>query len=139
MILKSQAQIVIPQLADPNVLTGVILLTAFDVANFWPLYKLIGIKIPHPSTLMARNMLRHILRILRKTVASSPMRSTKSCSFVFRTGATHASIPFPIGGGACFSSAILNFGEYTTELYGLRTENPRASSKVKPIDVPKLA
>jgi hypothetical protein len=116
MILNSHAQIVIPQLADPNVLTGVILLTAFDDENFWPWDKLSGIKIPHPSTVIARNILRHILKIRRKTVASSPMRSTKSCSFVFRTGATHASIPFPIGGGACFSSAIFNFGEYTMEL-----------------------
>lgn len=48
-------------------------------------------------------------------------------------------MPFPIGGGACFSSAILSFGAYTTELYGRRRENPTARRTVKPIEVPNPA
>jgi hypothetical protein len=54
-------------------------------------------------------------------------------------GPNQAKMPFPRGGGACLSSAILSFGAYTTLLYGRRRENPIARRRVKPIEVPKLA
>jgi hypothetical protein len=107
--------------------------------NWTPFPRLIGIKTAQPKTMSTKNMFRHILRTLRKTVASSPIKPTSSCSFVFRTGPIHANIPFPIGGGACLSSAILSFGAYTRELYGRRREKPTARRSVNPTEVPKPA
>lgn len=75
-----------------------------------------GIKIPHPNTVKARNMFLSIRNILKKTVASNPISGTRSFSFVFMIGCTQANIPFPTGGGACFSSATFSFGAYTKEL-----------------------
>ncbi len=120
-------------------LSGVTLARVVESLNCTPLIKLMGIKIAHPNTINTKNILRHILKTLKKTVASSPMRPTKSCSDVLKTGPNQANMPFPIGGGACLSSAILSFGAYTTELYGRRRENPTARRRVNPMDVPKLA
>lgn len=114
--LKIQAQIVIPQFAVPKVLTGVILASVVASLKNCPLLRLIGNKIPHPTTVMTRNMFRHISRIRRKTAASRPINGIRSCSFVFKMGESQANMPFPIGGGACLSSAIFSFGAYTREL-----------------------
>ena len=115
-MLKIHAQIVIPQFAFPKVSTGVILLRVVVLSVFVPFARFIGISIPHPSTVITRKIFRHIIRILRKTTASSPIKPIKSCSFVLIIGVTQANIPFPIGGGACLSSATLSFGAYTREL-----------------------
>jgi hypothetical protein len=117
--LNNHAQIVIPQFADPNTLAGVTLLTIVILSYpsaFEGFDKLMGIKMPQPMRVKARKMLRHIFKILKKTTASNPINVTSSCSFVLRIGPTHANTPFPIGGGACLSSATLSFGAYTTEL-----------------------
>ena len=129
----------IPQLADPNVLIGVIFWTGVESLNLFPFAKLIGINMPQPKIISTKNMFRHILKTRRKTVASSPIRIARSCSFVFHTGPTHANTPFPIGGGACFSSATLSFGAYTRELYGRSRENPTASRRVNGTAVTKPA
>lgn len=139
VILNSHAQIVIPQFESPYVLTGVTLAMKVILSNFTPFARLIGIRIPHPITDKARNMFRHIFKILKNTTASNPISGMSSCSFVFAIGANQANTPFPIGGGECFSSATLSFGAYTTELYGRRREKPIARRSVKPIEVPKLA
>lgn len=90
----------------------------------------------HPMTESVRNIFLH-MRVKRKNiVASSPTCKIKSCSFVFARGLIQAKRPLPTGGGACFSSACLSFGAYTTELYGRRKENPIARRRVKPMEVP---
>lgn len=61
-------------------------------------------------TARSRKMLRHILVKRMKIVASMPTSFTKSCSVVVHSGLIHEKIPFPRGGGACFSSACLSLG-----------------------------
>lgn len=63
--------------------------------------RLSGIRMAHPSAAMKTNMFRHILHTLRKMVASNPICSNKSCSFVTMSGITQANIPLPTTGGAC--------------------------------------
>jgi len=92
-----------------------------------------------PRTDMITNMFRNILVNRMKTVASIPTRFTSSCSEVDHSGVIHAKKPFPSGGGACFSSACLSFGAYTTELYGRTKEKQRAMAAVMPRDEAKAA
>src|SRR4051794_4912186 len=115
-MLNSQAQIVMAQFACPKVLIGETFVMMFTGPVKVPLAKLVGIKIAHPTTDKERKRLRHMRSTRKKTVASKPINVTSSCSLVVRIGPTQANMPFPIGGGACFSSAILSFGAYTTEL-----------------------
>lgn len=77
-------------------------------------------------------ILRHIRVNRKKIVASIPIRSTISLSVVDHSGATQASTPLPSRGGACFSSACLSFGAYTTLLYGRRKEKHTAMAAVIP-------
>lgn len=93
----------------------------------------------HPTTVRTRKMFRHILVNRMNTVASNPTSVTKSCSFVCHNGFIQAINPFPNGGGACFSSAILSFGAYTTLLYGRRMEKQSAMTTVMPTDEAKAA
>jgi len=69
-----------------------------------------GIKMLQPTTDSMTNMFRSIRVNRMKIVASIPTRFTRSCSEVDHSGIIHAKIPFPSGGGACFSSACFNFG-----------------------------
>lgn len=101
------------------------------------LVQLTGIKMAQPSTESTTKMLRH-MRVKRMNMAASrPTRLTTSCSEVDHSGTTHAKMPFPRGGGACFSSACLSFGEYTTLLYGRRKEKQTAMAAVMPREVPR--
>ena len=130
-----------PQFAPPYVVIGVTrMIKVKGVANeLTPWDKLIGMRTPHPMILRTRNIFRHILVNRRKTVATSPTWSIRSCSFVRTTGPNHANMPLPTGGGACLSSECLSFGAYTTELYGRRREKAMAMTIVKPIEEPRPA
>lgn len=98
-----------------------------------------GIKTPMLTMLRTRNMLRHILVNLRNTVPSSPTFSTSCASVVLFTGVNQAKRLLPISGGACFSSAYLSLGAYTTELRGRSKENIRVIKTITPTEVPKDA
>lgn len=112
---NNHAHTVMAQFKIPKVPSGVTL--EMNVVDVDPLaVTLIGIRIPHPITVMTKNMFLIIRSTLKKTVASKPIRVTRSCSCILSTGAIQASGPLPMGGGACLSSAILSFGEYTREL-----------------------
>ena len=98
-----------------------------------------GIKTPMLTMLRTRNMLRHILVNLRNTVPSSPTFSTSCASVVLFTGVNQAKRLLPISGGACFSSAYLSLGAYTTEFRGRSKENIRVIKTITPTEVPKDA
>lgn len=101
--------------------------------------RLMGIMMLHPMTVMMANRLRHILVNRRKMVASIPITPIISCSVAAHSGLTQASMPFPSGGGACFSSACLSLGAYTTVLYGRTIEKMIAVTAVMPSEEPRAA
>ena len=77
--------------------------------------KFTGIMTAQPIMLMKMKMLRHILLKRKKMTASSPMVSTSCASRVLITGLIQEKKPLPTGGGACFRSACLTLGAYTSE------------------------
>lgn len=137
MRLKTQAQMAVALMAVPDAYRGVALRTNCDLPLL--LDRLSGSRTAHPTAAMSMNMFRHMRRIRRKMVASSPICVIRSCSLVKRTGLTQAKMPLPRAGGACWSSATLSLGAYTRELYGRRRENARVRRTVMRTEVPRPA
>jgi len=137
-MVNTQATTTVAQWYCPHTFIGVTLASHESPGGV--LYvQLMGIRMAHPSTARTRNMSRHMRANLMKRAASMPTRFTKSCSVVFHRGLTHAKMPFPSGGGACFSSACLTLGAYTTLLKGRTKEKPRAMAAVMPREEPNAA
>ena len=76
------------QIASVETYKGVIVEKAENPLVTAPLLWLMltGIKTAHPIMVRARKISRHMFVKRKKTVASIPIRSAMSCSFVCRTG-----------------------------------------------------
>ena len=86
-----------------------------------------------------KKIFRHILVKRMNNVASMPIILTRSRSVVFQNGLIQEKKPFPSAGGACFSSACLSLGAYTTVLSGLSREKHKATAAVMPKEEPRAA
>lgn len=94
-----------------------------------------GIMTSNPMRPRVTKMFRSILVNRKKMIASSPILSTSTFSFVLKTGPIHEKRPLPIGGGACCSSACFVLGAYTRVCLGRTKQNNSARSVEMPTEV----